>query len=383
MEDTVYIAKTFQGIEDVLADELREIGATDVQKLRRAVSFSANLEQLYRANYELRTAISILKNIAEFEAHNEKELYQNIYNMDWYKIFDIGKSFLVNAGVADSNITHSHYAALKVKDAIVDNFRDKFGDRPNVDTDNPNIKIDVLINKNRCRISLNSSGNPLFKRGYRQNTSIAPLNEVLAAGLIKLSGWDMNSDFIDPMCGSGTLSTEALMMAMDIPAQYYRNNNDFSFIFWTNYDKGIWRQVVRRANEKIKEFEHNVIANDISKEVCNIAMENFKYAKLHKDIQLFNKDLIDLKPEVSKEGTIVINPPYGERIKSANLFDLYSKIGDTLKTNFPGFTAWIISSDFKAMKKIGLKTDKRLEVFNGPLKCKYFKYNLYKGSLKE
>jgi putative N6-adenine-specific DNA methylase len=382
--DLEYIAKTFHGLEEVLAEELKEIGAKNIKLLRRAVAFSGTVETLYKANYQIRTALSILKNIDEFEVRTETELYDNVYKIDWYRYFDIGKTISVNVVLSDSNISHSHFAALKAKDAIVDKFRYQFGSRPDVDTKNPNIIVDILINKNRAILSLNSSGKPLFKRNYRQNVALAPLNEVLAAGLIKLSGWKADGDFIDPMCGSGTLPTEALMIAMKIPAQYYRSRADYCFTYWTDYDFTIWKRVVNSANANISEFEHRVIANDISKEHTDIAYENFKFAKLHKDIEIYNSDIIDLKPDLDKDakGTIIINPPYGERIKSESLLDLYSKIGDSLKTNFPGFDAWVISSDVQAIKNIGLKTNARLEVFNGPLKCKFHNYNIVEGKME-
>jgi len=383
--DLEYIAKTFHGLEEVLAEELKEIGATDIKVLKRAVAFSGGQEVLYRANYQLRTAISILINIDEFEVNTETQLYDNVYKIDWYRYFDIGKTIAVNVILNDSKITHSYYAALKAKDGIVDKFRYQFGSRPDVDTKNPNVIIDILINKNKAVLSLNSSGKPLFKRNYRQNGAIAPLNEVLAAGLIKLSGWKADGDFIDPMCGSGTLPIEALMLAMNIPAQYYRSRADYCFTYWTDYDFTLWKKVVNDANAKIIEFDYRIIANDISKEHIDIAYENFKYAKLHKDIEIFNSDILDLKPDLEPDskGTIIINPPYGERIKTENIMDLYSKIGDSLKTNFTGFDAWVISSDFKAIKNVGLKTNARLEVFNGPLKCKFHNYNIVEGKMED
>ncbi|RUA23661.1 MAG: RNA methyltransferase [Bacteroidetes bacterium] len=377
------IAKTYEGLEEVLIKELEDLGASDIKALRRAVEFYGDLKMMYKANYWLRTAVSVLKPIAAFEVENEKDLYDKIYAIKWYNHFDLGKTFAVQATVNNhETLTHSQYAALKVKDAIADQFRYNFNQRPDVDPKNANININVYISGKQCEVALNSSGMPLFKRGYKVEMHRAPLNEVLAAGMILLAGWDKNSNFIDPMCGSGTLLIEAALMAYNFPPQFMRRN--FNFQYWADFDPTIWREIKAEDLKLQRDFEYRIIGGDISSKNLEIARHLITHMKFHKDIDLVQADIRDHKaPDDGNKGWIVTNPPYGERLHSKDLLGLYEKIGTAFKHNFPGYTAALISSDVEAMKMIGLKPIKKRELYNGGLLCKFNTYDLYEGSKKE
>ncbi len=377
------IAKTMFGLEEVLTEELRECGAEDIQIMTRAVSFVGNMRVLYRANYTCRTALAILKPFAEFEANNEQELYDQVYNIRWEKILDVDCTFMIDSTTSGEIFTHSYYAALKTKDAIADRFRKMFGQRPSVDTENADYKFNLHIADNHVTLLMNSSGESLHKRGYRQAVGIAPINEVLAAGIIKLSGWKCDCNFMDPMCGSGTFLIEAAMMANNIPAQYYRGGR-FGFKRWKEFNLGEWKSVKEAEDKKIgfSDFDYEIWGNDIDMTVLQQAEKNLEYTKLHKDVMLFNGSF---ENQSAPEGRtiIVTNPPYGERIKIEDLNAMYSLLGDTFKNLYgENCEVWLITSDFDAMKHIGLKPSKKIQLFNGALDCRLLKFELYEGSKK-
>ena len=375
-----YISKTLSGLEEVHLKELEQLGASRCKVLRRAVEWHGDLETLYKVNYLSRLSLMVLKPIASFPAPDPETLYQEVLKINWMKLFDIGNTFSIKATSFKSKMDHTHFIAQKTKDAIADYFRNKFGYRPDVDKYSAKIQLVVHINQDLCEISLNSSGDALFKRGYRQQTGPAPLNEVLAAGLIALSGWDAKSTFVDPMCGSGTLAIEAAMLSMKLPAAYFRQG--FSFENWSDFDPRLWRKVRTEADEQINEFEHEIYASDISPKNMEIALANATFAKLHKDINFKQCDIANLKfPE--DPGVIIINPPYGERIKTKDIVGLYTTIGDRLKFHAAGYQAWVISSDREALKRIGMRPEKRLTLFNGSLECKFHKFSIYEGSKKD
>lgn len=374
------VAKTTSGLEEVLADELKQLGAENIEIMTRALSFDGDKKLMYRANYELRTALRILKPIAFFTASNEDELYDGIQKIHWSELFNVEQTFAIDAVVSGGRFTHSQYVSYKVKDAIVDQFRDRFGARPSVDTDAPDLRLNVHIYDDQCSVALDSSGDSLHKRGYRTIVDKAPINEVLAAGLILLSGWKADGPFVDSMCGSATLPIEAAMFAMHIPPAYFRKN--FGFMKWADFDETLWNEVVKTANDKISEFDFDIIGSDRSSKAIDIARQNIFESHLHKDIRLLKKNMDELEPPKGP-GVLIINPPYGERLEEADLKGLYSSIGDSLKHNFKGYTAWIISSDFEALKFIGLKPSKKITVFNGPLECRFVSYDIFDGSYKE
>ena len=374
---SIFIAKTISGLEEVLATELRQLGASEVTVLRRAVSFKGDKALLYKVNYWLRTALRILVPLTSFEITDENNLYTKINAFPWEAIFDVDQTIALDAVVTDSPITHSHYASLKSKDAIVDRFRDKFGVRPSVDLDNPDIRINLHIYRNKCDVSLDSSGMSLHKRGYRQTIAEAPLSEVLAAGLILLSGWDKKSNFIDAMCGSGTLLIEAALIANNMPPGQYRDT--FGFMRWNDYDNDLWNKMVKASLDKGVEFEHLIVGSDISERNLAAAKTNIRSARLHKDIDLVVSPFETFEPP-DGPGILIMNPPYGERIQVDDIISLYQSIGDRLKNRYSGFDVWIISADLQALKYIGLKPTAKLPVFNGQLECRFVHFSIYQCS---
>ncbi len=377
------VAKTMVNLEEVLADELRDMGAENVVVGARAVEFEGDMRLLYRVNYCCRTALAILKPFAEFEANNEDELYEQVYKIRWEKILDVDGTFMIDSTTSGEIFTHSYYAALKTKDAIVDRFRRNFGKRPSIDTEQPQYKFNLHIRDNHVTLLMNASGDSLHKRGYRQGVGVAPINEVLAAGLLRLAGWKCDCNFYDPMCGSGTMLIEAAMMANSIPAQYYRGNN-FGFMRWKEFNLGEWKSVKAEEDRKIGslDFEGEIWGNDIDEQVIQQCEKNLEYTKLHHDVMLHIGDFADQEPPEGKT-LIVTNPPYGERIKVEDLNAMYEKLGDTFKQKYgKDCEVWLITSDFEAMKHIGLHPSKKIAVQNGSLDCRFLKFELYEGSKK-
>ncbi len=377
------VAKTMVNLEEVLADELRQLGALNVTPITRAVEFEGDMRLLYRANYCCRTALAILKPFAEFDANDEQELYDQVYKIRWEKILDVDCTFMIDSTTSGEVFTHSYYAALKTKDAIVDRFRRNFGKRPSIDTEQPDYKFNLHIRDNHVTLLMNSSGDSLHKRGYRQGVGIAPINEVLAAGLLKLAGWKYDCNFYDPMCGSGTMLIEAAMMANNIPAQYYRGNR-FGFMKWKEFNLGEWKSVKNEEDRKIGalDFDCEIWGNDIDETVIAQCEKNLEYTKLHKDVMLHIGDFADQEPPEGKT-LIVTNPPYGERIKVEDLNAMYEKLGDTFKQKYgKDCDVWLITSDFEAMKHIGLHPSAKIPVQNGSLDCRFLHFELYEGSKK-
>lgn len=368
------------GLEGVLAEELTAMGAQNVEPLYRAVSFEGDKQLMYKANYCCRTALRILKPITSFVARNELALYNNIFKIQWHEIFNINETFAIDAVTSGNYFTHSQYAALKVKDAIADEFREHFGARPSVDVDNPDLRINVHIENEKVTVSFDSSGESLHKRGYRKNVDKAPMNEVLAAGLIKLTGWKCDSNFVDCMCGSGTLPIEAAMLAMGLPAGFFRKK--WGFMTWHDFDAELWQRVMREAGAEMEEFDYEILASDHSAKAVEIAKANIENAHLQYDIKLSKQDMFDVVPPKGG-GIMIINPPYGERLEEKDIINLYRGIGDALKKNFKGFEAWIISSNKDALKLIGLKPSKKIDVYNGPLECKFERFEVFEGSYKD
>ena len=376
------VAKTMVNLEEVLAEELRQLGALNVTPITRAVEFEGDMRLLYRANYCCRTALAILKPFAEFDANNDQELYDQVYKIRWEKILDVDCTFMIDSTTSGEVFTHSYYAALKTKDAIVDRFRRNFGKRPSIDTEAPDYKFNLHIRDNHVTLLMNSSGDSLHKRGYRQGVGVAPINEVLAAGLLKLAGWQCDCNFYDPMCGSGTMLIEAAMMANNIPAQYYRQR--FGFMRWKEFNLGEWKSVKNEEDRKIGalDFDFEIWGNDIDEQVIQQCEKNLEYTKLHHDVMLHIGDFADQEPPEGKT-LIVTNPPYGERIKVEDLNAMYEKLGDTFKQRFgKDCDVWLITSDFEAMKHIGLHPSKKIPVQNGSLDCRFLHFELYDGSKK-
>lgn len=378
MKNYKLIAKTFSGLEYVLADELKKIGAKNVRPGNRATFFEGNLETIYKANYFLRSALRVLKEINNFQFKNVDQFYLKCKNVKWSDYFDVDQNFVINSTVINSrDFRNSMFTSLRVKDAIADYFREKTGKRPSVDTENPDIIINVHIHQNSCTLSLDSSGETLNKRGYRVKQGDAPLNEVLAAGMILISGWKGETDFMDPMCGSGTLPIEAAMIAQDIPAGKFRKN--YAFENWKDFDQILMDNV--KLSAKKKEFNNKIYASDINAGNLLNAQTNARRALVFNKITFQKSDFKDLAIPL-ENATIVTNPPYGERLIEENLNGLYNMIGERLKHQYAGNSAWILSSALESLKYVGLKTSAKLDLFNGSLKCKFNNYRLFKGKLK-
>ena len=375
------IAKTYFGLEDVLAKELRELGARNPKTIKRGVSFEGDLGFLYKANLWCRTALRFLVPIAQFKVRNEKELYKKIYALEWEGYFSKQKTIAIDAVVHSRQFKHSLFVAQKCKDAIVDRFRDQLGERPAVDTRQPDIRINIHISNENVSVSLDASGESLHKRGYRVDAGVAPISEVLAAGILKLAGWDGLKDFIDPMCGSGTFLIEAALMAQNIPPNVFRK--EFAFRNWKNFDEELFRFLFDKALEKEKNFHFSIKGFDRNSGAVMKARKNVRSALMAEEITIQKADFLSFeKDENFKErGLLVFNPPYGEKME-ADIPDLYKGIGDTLKTQFKGYTAWIITSSAEGIKNVGLKPSKKIPLYNGKLESWLVKYEMYEGSKK-
>ncbi|WP_299620510.1 THUMP domain-containing protein [uncultured Tenacibaculum sp.] len=379
-KDFKMVATTISGLEGVLADELRKLGAREVKEGIRSVYFRGDKGFLYKANIALRTAIRILKPIKRSKIFDEEDLYEAIQRVKWERLLDVDGTFAIDAVVYSKNFTsNSHYIALKSKDAIADYFVHKYNKRPNVDLKYPDVKVHVHIHKEWLTISLDSSGDSLHKRGYRSATNIAPINEVLAAGLILLSGYKGEENFIDPMCGSGTLLIEAAMIANNIPANI--NRKHFAFENWKDYDEDLYFIIQDSLLKKIRNAHFKIMGFDKAPSAVKKAKQNIINANLEEFIGVHHVNFFNSKKEVFGKTTILFNPPYGERL-NINVEEFYRSIGDTLKHGYPNSTAWLITSDINALKFVGLRTSKRLPIKNGDLDCRFVKYELYEGSKK-
>ncbi|GAB4294615.1 MAG: hypothetical protein Kow0068_19420 [Marinilabiliales bacterium] len=358
-----YTSKTLYGLENYLAEELTELGATDVCIGNRSVSFNSNKEIIYKINLCSRLALSILLELKEFRIKSDKDIYNALYNFEWMNYFKNSKTIFVETNVKSKIIRHSYYAGLLVKDAVVDYFKNKTGKRPSVNKDEPDIVIQLDVIDNKARISLNLSGHKLHKRGYRKFGGEAPINEVLAAGLVKISGWQDNTHFVDPFCGSGTIAIEAAMLANNIPSGYYRNK--FSFFSLIDFDKKLWNDIFTEAKEGIKKSKNKIYASDISAKAFRIAKQNIESANLINSIKLSRKSFDEIIPV--SPATIITNPPYGKRIPDT---DLMNKFADFLFNNFQNTLVWIITPD-KELFKNNFKNLNTIQLYNGNLQVFY------------
>lgn len=372
------IAKTFMGLENVLAQELTQLGANNVKIGRRMVSFTGDKEMMYRANFQLHTAIRILKPIAHFKAKSAEDMYDEVKKIDWSKYILDGKTFSVDSVVYSDEFRNSRFVTYKVKDAIVDQFREKTGTRPNISVSNPDIRLNIHIAEDHATLSLDSSGESLHRRGYRQESVEAPLNEVLAAGMILMTGWKGDTDFIDPMCGSGTLPIEAALIARNISPGVFRK--EFAFEKWPDFDKDLFDEIYNDDSQE-REFTHHIYGYDIDMKCVNTANLNIRAAGLSKDITIQQADFKDFKKPAEKS-LLIMNPPYGERISTPNLMATYKMIGERLKHQFVGNEAWVLSYREECFEQIGLKPSIKIPVYNGSLECEFRKYTIFDGKMK-
>ncbi len=373
------VAKTFFGFEEILAKELQQLGAQEVEIGTRAVSFKGDKGFMYKANLALRTALKILKPIYYFRATNEQNLYKGIQGIDWSKYLNEGQTFVIDTTIHSDNFKHTQFVSQKAKDAIVDQFRDKTGVRPSIDKDFPDLRINIHIDRDQVSVALDTSGASLHHRGYRTATNIAPINEVLAAGMLLLSGWDGSSDFLDPMCGSGTLLAEAAMIACNIPANI--NRKEFAFEKWNDWDNDLFDQIIDALIKRTKEFHHTIIGYDKAPSAVQKAKDNIQNANLDDYVSIVQGDFFESKKENVGPLHMVFNPPYGERL-NIELERFYREIGDTLKNNYPNTNAWFITANLEALKFVGLRPSRKIKLFNGSLEARLVKYEMYEGSKK-
>ena len=373
------IAKTLYGLEDILAGELIELGANNVQIGRRMVSFDGNKELLYKANFHCRTALRILKPVAYFKAQNPDEVYEQIKKLNWVELLTEKKTFAIDTVVYSEIFTHSKFVAYRAKDAIVDYFTEQDKPRPSVRISNPDLQLHLHISHNECSLSFDSSGESLHKRGYRVESGDAPLSEVLAAGMIMKTGWKGESHFVDPMCGSGTLLIEAALIALNIAPGVFRNQ--FAFEKWDDFDAGLFEQV-SSDDSREKPFNFKCYGSDSSIEAIAAASKNVKSAGLSQYVDLKIKPFQKLAENPGK-GILITNPPYGERLSPKNLMEMYAMIGERLKHVFSGYDAWIISASLEGLDNIGLKPESKIKLINGSLDCEYRHYKLFSGKHKE
>jgi putative N6-adenine-specific DNA methylase len=377
-EEFELIAKTFQGLEEVLAKELTELGAGEIEIGRRMVAFKGDKEMMYRANFALRTAIRILKPIKHFEAKSADEVYDAIKAIHWEDYLTVDQSFAVDAVVFSNEFRHSKFVAYKVKDAIVDYFREKTDKRPSVRLTNPDLSLNIHIAETKCTLSLDSSGESLHRRGYRQEAVEAPLNEVLAAGMILMTGWNGECDLIDPMCGSGTIPIEAALIARNIAPGVFRK--EYAFEKWPDFDQELF-DAIYNDDSKEREFTHHIYGYDNNPRANEIATHNVKAAGVSRDVTLKLQPFQQFE-QPEEKSLIITNPPYGERISTDNLLDLYKMIGERLKHAFMGNDAWILSYRDECFDQIGLKPSEKIHLFNGALECQFRKYQIFDGKYK-
>lgn len=375
--DMTITLKTFFGLEEVLKEELEELGYSKVKILNRAVQVQGTWKDVYFLNLNIRCAITVLVQIETFFVRSEEDLYKKALKIDWTKYFDVDKTFAVKGAIFSDIFNHSQYPFLLVKDAIVDTFRDKFKERPDVNVKAPQVLFDVYINDNNVTISLNTSGVPLFQRGYRQTAGEAPLNEVVAAALIRMSGWDRKSNFIDPFCGSGTLLIEAGMLAANIPSNIERQH--YAFKNFLNFDPKLWDDVYESANSKCSSLPCNIVGYDIEPDMIMKTKRNLRGVAVGRFISAEISSFQELKNIAEGPGVMVTNPPYGERMGD-NIEEMYSELGDFMKGSLKGYVCWVISASEEGFKSIGLRPERRIKLFNGDLECSFRKFSIYEGS---
>ena len=373
------IAKTFIGLEPVLAKELVGLGASNVQIGRRMVSFTGDKEMMYRANFHLHTAIRILKPIKRFRASSADDVYEGVKSIDWSDYLDERQTFSVDSVVYSEDFRNSRFVTYRVKDAIVDQFIERGARRPNISVANPDLRLNIHISENSCTLSLDSSGESLHRRGYRQESVDAPLNEVLAAGMILMTGWKGDTDFIDPMCGSGTILIEAALIAQNMAPGVFRK--EYAFERWHDFDRELLDEIYN-DDSKEREFTHKIYGYDIDIKAVNTARINVRAAGLTKCIEVECADFKDFT-QPSGPAIMVCNPPYGERISTPNLLNTYRMIGDRLKHQFQGNEAWILSYRQECFEAIGLKPSLKIPLYNGSLACEFRKYAVFAGRLAD
>lgn len=380
MEKLNITLKTLFGAEEVLKEELNELGFQDVKILNRAVQVVGSWKDVYFLNYHVRCAISVIVEIASFRIRDEQDLYKQAKKIDWTKYFDLDKTFAVKGAVFSNMFSHTQYPYFLVKDAIVDVFRDKTGERPDVNVKRPQVMFDIYIKETQVTLSLNTSGLPLYMRGYREEVGNAPLNEVLAAIMIRLSKWDRKSTFIDPFCGSGTLLIEAALLAANIPSCVERQH--FAFKNFKNFDEKIWEEILDDAKKAYKKIDFELLGSDIDSEMVFIAKRNIRPLQIARNVNFSVKSFEEWTNLELPAGTLVCNPPYGERM-GEDVNEMYEDLGNWFKKELAGYSCWIISSNIEALKSVGLAPSRKIKLYNGDLECSFRQFQMFTGSKRE
>jgi putative N6-adenine-specific DNA methylase len=377
MENFKMVAKTLFGFEELLEKELMQLGAQNIKIGTRVVTFYGDKGFMYKANLALRTALKVLKPINEFKAFNDKSLYDGMQRIDWSNYLTEHQTFVIETTLHSDHFNHSQFVALKSKDAIVDQFRDKTGTRPDIDKDFPDVKIHVHIDRDLVTVSLDTSGESLHRRGYKTATNIAPINEVLAAGMLLLSGWDGTSHFIDPMCGSGTILAEAAMIACNIPANI--NRKEFAFEKWSDWDSELFDTILESLLKKTRDFHYTITGYDKAPSAVIKAKDNIKNANLDEFVKIREANFFETEKQSEGPLHMVFNPPYGERL-NIEMERFYREIGDTLKNNYSNTNAWFITANLEGLKFVGLRPSRKIKLFNGKLEARFVKFEMYAGS---
>ena len=373
------IASTFEGLEPTLAEEIKNIGGSKIKILTRAVMYDGSRYTLYASNLFLRTALRIIVPIEEVEIDDMDSYYNQIKSIPWEDHFDIEQTFALKASITSKVLTHSKYALQRAKDAIVDRFREKTGERPSVDLGSPDFTIHIHVRGTTLTISLDSTGDSLHKRGYRQHTVAAPVNEVLAAGLLLSVGWDGSTPLHDPMCGSGTFLTEGFMISRGIPP--HAPDQNFSFKNWKDFDQRIYDMVVEKEGEKLKKRSTTISGSDIYSEAVLASEINIGHVDKNNEVNISKRDFFISRPP-EEPGMLIVNPPYDKRLRESDIIDFYKRMGDHLKKNYQGWKACILSGHVEALKSVGLRPSRRISVMNGAIPAKMFMFELYAGSKK-
>lgn len=372
---SLYIAKTMKGLEPLLKQELLDLGLDKVRQLSRAVEFYGDKKDLYRANYYSRFAISILSPVFSFEARNEDEFYRKLVDYPWYRVMKVYQTFVITKSVRSSTFTHGHYMMLKMKDAIADRFMEERDKRPSINRDNPDIKFHLKINENKCSVFIDTSGDSLFKRGYRDYTNEAPLNEILAASLVKFAGWNGEGGLLDPTCGTGTIAIEAGMQALNIPAGHYRKR--FGFEGMRNFDADLWKKIKAEGEQNIATKRLSILGTDIEGKFIRLAQKNINNTPHLKRMIRFK---LDNATEVRKPlgcKTVIFNPPYGERLlDKEDTIKLYAAIAKNLQENYKGCDVWVLSSNREALQQFPFEVKEEIELLNGDIPCVFVRYSV-------
>jgi len=380
MSDYQIVVSTYAGLEEVLAKELQVLGGRDIERHTRAVSCTGDKGFVYKANFSLRTALRVMVTLNNFKFRDDKGLYDGVKEVEWSSFINPDQTISVRCTLSSDAFTNNLYPALKAKDAIVDYFREKTGNRPDVDRQDADVQVSLFIHERTCTVQLNSSGASLHLRGYRQDVDKAPMSEVLAAGLILLTGWEGPRPLVDFMCGSGTIPIEAALIAARIPPGVFRDK--YAFEKWPDFDEELFTTIRNKQVERIAETPVKIFGNELVRRVADKAKENVEAAKVEDIVTITSMDYRDFEPPVNG-GIVITNPPYGEKLEQEDLQEFYKEMGDTLKRRYSGYTAWIFTGTPEAHKWVGLRPSRKIPLFNGAIECRFMKYELFTGSKKD